>query len=283
MKKIVLIILAILVVQIPQVAQAECTSRYSALVFNNKNNEILFEKRADEIIYPASITKMMTAYLVFEALEKKHLSLHQKITISANAEDVGKINKINRMNLREGDKISVEDLLKGMLVRSFNEVATALAEAVAGNEWQFAKMMNKKAEELKMSNTNFRNASGLHEQGHYTTNYDMARLTKALERKFPQYRKYFSIKKFRYQGTEYKTTNHVLLEYKGADGFKTGFTTPAGFNLVASAKQGGARVDAVLTGCESFQMRDQFMKTLLDSGFKQIEHKKSDAIVLLKF
>ena len=276
------IILSILLCFVSNQAMAQCQSLYSALVFEDKNNHILFENRADEIIYPASITKMMTAYLLFEALEEGRLSLEHKITISENAQDVGRVNKINTMNLKAGDQITVENALKGMLVKSFNESATALAEVLAGDEWSFAQMMSAKAEELKMEHTNFRNASGLHEAGHYTTNYDLARLVNALEKKFPQYRKYFALKEFAYNGVKYKSTNHILLEYKGADGFKTGFTNAAGFNLIASAKQDGERVNAILTGCESYQKRDEFMKALLDGGFKQIEHKNSEAIVVLK-
>lgn len=276
------IILPILLHFFTNQAMAECTSFYSALVFDDKNNKILFENRADEIIYPASITKMMTAHLLFKALEEKRLSLEHKITISENAQDVGGINKINTMNLRAGDQITVEDALRGMLVKSFNESATALAEAIAGDEWSFAQMMNAKAEELKMEHTNFRNASGLHEAGHYTTNYDLARLVNALEKEFPQYRKYFALKEFVYNGVKYKSTNHILLEYKGADGFKTGFTNAAGFNLIASAKREGERINAVLTGCESYQKRDDFMKSLLDNGFEQVKYKNADLISLLK-
>jgi D-alanyl-D-alanine carboxypeptidase len=219
---------------------------------------------------------------VFEALEKGSLSLEHRLTISENAQDIGKVNKINTLNLKAGDHITVENALKGMLVKSFNESAVALAEAIAGDEWSFAQMLNKKAAELQMNHTNFRNASGLHEDGHYTTNYDLARLVNALEKKFPQYRKYFSLQEFVYNGAKYKNTNHILLEYKGADGFKTGFTNAAGFNLIASAKQDGKRVNAILTGCESYQKRDEFMKALLDDGFKQIEHRNSDSIVVLK-
>lgn len=262
---------------------AQCKSNnYSALVFDNKNNHILFEDRADEIIYPASLTKMMTAYLVFEALEKKQLTLDQKLTVSANAEDVGKVNKINTLNLKAGDQITVENALKGMLVKSFNENAASLAEAVAGNEWRFAQLMNKKAAELKMERTNFRNSSGLHEDGHYTTAYDLARLVSALEKDFAQYRKFFAMKEFSYNGAKYKNSNHLLADYRGADGFKTGFTNMAGSNLIASAKQGGEGVNAILTGCESYQKRDEYMKNLLNEGFKEIEHKNFDYIVVLK-
>ncbi len=265
-----------------KLSMAQCQSNYSALVFNDKNNHILFENRADEIIYPASITKMMTAYLVFEALEKKHFTFDRKLTISANAEEVGGVNKINTLNLKAGDQITVENALKGMLIKSFNENAASLAEAVAGDEWHFAQLMNKKAAELKMEHTNFRNSSGLHEDGHYTTSYDLARLVNALEKHFPQYRKFFAMKEFVYNGTKYKNSNHLLADYKGADGFKTGFTNMAGSNLIASAKRSEGKVNAILTGCETSQKRDEYMRDLLDEGFKEIERKNFDYIVVLK-
>ncbi len=276
------IILSVVFYFIAGPVMAQCEASYSALVFSDRSHHILFERRADEVIYPASLTKVMTAYLVFEALEGGHLDLDQKIRISANAQDVGNVNKINTLHLLEGAQITVENALKGMLVKSFNESSVALAEAIAGDEWHFAQMMNEKAVELKMNHTNFRNASGLHEDGHYTTNYDLARLVSALEKNFPQYRKYFSLKEFHYNGMKFQNTNHILVEYKGADGLKTGFTNAAGFNLIASAKRDGARVNAILTGCESYQKRDGFMKILLDDGFKEIERKDSEAIVVLK-
>ena len=250
-------------------AMAQCESNYSALVFNKKNQQILFENRAEEIIYPASLTKIMTLYLVFEALEQHKIKLQQQITISANAEDVAKINKINTLNLKEGDKIIVAKAIAGTAVKSFNETAVALAETVADSEWQFVQMMNKKAVQLKMMHTNFRNASGLHEDGQYTTNYDLARLVIALEKKFPQYRHFFSQKEFEFNGEKYITHNRVLLEYKGANGFKTGFTTPAGFNLIASAKRSNVDLVSILTGCESYQKRDEFTKFLMDVGFAE--------------
>jgi len=263
-------------------SQNKCSDKYSALVFNDENNHIIFENRADEIIYPASLTKVMTAYLVFEALEKNHLNLQQFLTISANAEDVGRVNKVNTLGLKEGDKIMVEDALKGMLIKSFNETAVALAEAISEDEWHFAQLMNAKAAELKMKRTNFRNASGLHEEGHYTTLYDLARLVKAIEKKFPQYRKYFALKEFNFNKTKYKNTNHVLLDYKGADGFKTGYTNAAGFNLIASAKKDDIRITSILTGCESYKKRDESTTKMLDNGFKTAKENNSELIVTLK-
>lgn len=279
MKKILIFITLI---SLSTNAFAQCERPYSSLVFAQKNKAIIYEKRAEELIYPASLTKVMTLYLTFEAIQKHKLQLQQKIKISANVEDVGKVNKVTRLGLKEGDKISVEEAIKGTAIKSFNETAVALAEAVAGTEWKFVEMMNKKAHELKMDHTNFRNASGLHDPGQYTTGYDLARLVMAIEKNFPAYRKYFSMKQFAFRGTKYKTHNHVLLEYKGATGFKTGYTVASGFNLIASAKRGNALVNSILTGCETYQARDEFTKDLLDAAFKNINRAGKEIVVVLK-
>ncbi len=264
----------------------ECNAKYSALVFNDNNNQIIFENRADEIIYPASLTKIMTAYLVFEALKENKLHLDQELTVSANVEDVGKINKINTSKLKEGEKVLAKDALKAMLVKSFNEHAVLLAENIAGDEWHFAQLMNRKAAELKMKRTNFRNASGLHEDGHYTTLYDLARLTRAIQKDFSQYYKYFSLKEFSFNGVKYQNSNNILHNYDGADGFKTGYTSFAGFNLIASAKHGDVRITSILTGCESHQKRDEYTKNLLDKGFEIAKEENlknnSEFIITLK-
>lgn len=253
-----------------QLSAQECTSRYSTLILNEENSQILFENRADEYIYPASLTKIMTLYLVFDALEEKKLNLNQKLKISANAEDISNVNKVSSLHLKEGDEITVKQAIEGTIVKSFNETAIALAEEIAGSEWNFAKMMNKKALELKMYHTNFRNSTGLHEDGHYTTNYDLARLLIAIKKKFPQYKKYFSQKEFDFNGNKFETTNHFLVDYKGATGFKTGFTSKAGFNLMASARRGERSVSGILTSCETFKIRDKFMQEIFDEAFNKM-------------
>lgn len=260
----------------------ECASKYSALIFDAKNNHILFEKRADNYVYPASLTKVMMLYLVFEALENGKLHLDQKIKISAYAQDVSAVNKITSLHLREGEEISVLQAIRGSAIKSFNETALALAEAVGGDEWQFVKMMNEKAEKLQMFHTNFRNSTGFHEEGQYSTAQDMARLLIAIEKKFPQYIKYFGQKEFKYDGIDYVTHNHFLLDYKGATGFKTGFTSKAGFNLMASAKREHDEINGVLMACESFRARDKFMKEKFDEAFayKAEEHEEEMKIYL---
>lgn len=266
----------------PSVFAVECESDYSSLVFDKKTKNILFEKRADEIIYPASLTKVMTLYLTFEALKKKQLKLSDVLVASQTAEDVSAMNKVNTLKLKEGDKMTVEQAIKASTVKSFNEASYMLAEKIGGSEWSFVKMMNKKAKELKMNHTNFRNSTGFHEDGQYTTNYDLARLTSAIQTNFPEYIKYFSAKEFSYKGTKYLSHNHVLLTYKGAYGLKTGFTNKSGFNLIASARQGDIQLNSIVTGCESYQNRDAFTKDLLNNSFKDAQKSHKEFLVKIR-
>lgn len=260
-----------------------CSKNYSYLVFAEKSGEILSEIRSDEIYYPASLVKLMTLYLTFEALEKHQLTLGKILTISARGEEISKINKVNTMNLREGDRILLGEAIYGVVVKSFNEAAVTLAEAVAGNEWEFVRRMNEKAQTLGMINSSFHNASGLHEEGQYTTSYDLARLVKAIKKDFPQFYHLFAMREFIYRGKKYQTHNHVLVDYKGAEGMKTGFTNASGFNLITSAKKKNARIVSVLLGCASYQRRDQFTKELLNDAFRKVAaSKKSGAEVKLQ-
>jgi D-alanyl-D-alanine carboxypeptidase len=247
-----------------------CSKNYSYLVFAEKSGEILSETRSDEISYPASLVKLMTLYLTFEALEKHQLSLGKILTISARGEEISKVNKVNTMNLREGDRILLGEAIYGVIVKSFNEAAVILAEAVAGSEWEFVRRMNEKAQELGMISSSFRNASGLHEEGQYTTSYDLARLVKAIKKDFPQFYHLFAMREFTYRGRKYETHNHVLVDYKGAEGMKTGVTNASGFNLITSAKKKNLRVVSILLGCASYQQRDQFTKELLNGAFRKL-------------
>lgn len=259
-----------------------CSTVYSYLVFAEKNSDILLESRAEKISYPASLVKMMTLYLTFEALEQHKISPDTVLKFSARGEEISKVNKVNRLPIVEGDEITVRDAIRAVIVKSFNEAAVALAEAVSGNEWEFARKMNKKARELGMINTSYRNSSGLHEEGQYTTSYDLARLAAALQKDFPNYYHLFALKEFEYRGTKYETHNHVLVDYQGAEGMKTGFTNAAGYNLVAAAKKNDARVTSILLGCETYQKRDEMTKELLDEAFANIsKHSRDSATVRL--
>lgn len=254
----------------------ECNSKYSMVVLDEKTHNILLEKRADLIMYPASLTKLMTLYLTFEALEKHQLKSNQVLSISSYGEEVGNVNKVNSLHLKEGDKFTVREAIRMVIISSFNEAAVTLAEAISGSEWLFVNKMNAKAKELGMINTSFRNASGFYEDGQYTTAYDLARLALAIKRDFPGYYYLFSVRRYEYKKQKYDTHNHVLLEYKGAEGMKTGFTRISGYNLIAIAKKNNERLLSVLLGCESVQKRDNFTKNLLDSGFAAVKNQSKN-------
>ncbi len=272
MKKILLIFSFIFLLTSNSYAfEKGCSEVYSYLVFDYKTSNIISENRSDRLAYPASLVKLMTLYLTFEAIEQGKLNPEQVLKISQRGEEISKVNKVNRLAIKEGDEITVREAIRAVIVKSFNEAAVTLAEAVSGDEWQFAHKMNDKASELGMINTSFRNASGLHEEGQYTTSYDLARLVIAMQKKFPGYYHLFSVKEFEYRGTKYETHNRVLLDYKGAEGMKTGFTNAAGFNLISAAKKGDHRVISVLLGCATAPRRDEFTKELLNKAFAKLE------------
>lgn len=262
------ILIFLLLFSLNSFAQQQCESDFSAIILDEKTNAILYEKEADKLIYPASLTKVMTLYLVFEALQKKKIKLNDKIVISAHAQEISEVNKINTLHLVEGDEMRVQDAIRATVIKSMNGAAVALSEAVAGDEWSFAQKMNEKAKELGMKHTNFRNASGLHDDGQYSTAYDLARLLLAVQKDFSQYRKYFLEKSFVYNGKRFVTHNHFLADYRWATGFKTGFTSKAGFNLMATAKKNKRAISGVIAACESHEARDGFAIQAFDENFE---------------
>lgn len=244
-----------------------CSKNYSYLVFDVESGEVLSQNRAEIILYPASLTKVMTLYLVFDAIKSGKLSLDQKLAFSARGEEVSKVNKVNTLRVKEGDRISVRQAIQAVVIKSFNEAAVVLAEAVAGDEWNFARLMNEKAKELGMINSSFRNSSGLHEDGQYTTSYDLARLVIAIKKNHQNFYHFFAQKKFIYRGNEYETANKIINSYDGAEGMKTGFTNAAGFNLISTAKYRDKRVGAIVMSCADSNSRYRLSEELLDRGF----------------
>jgi D-alanyl-D-alanine carboxypeptidase len=250
-----------------------CSDNNAYVVFEEKNRNILLEKNSDEKIFPASLVKLMTLYLTFEAIENKKLNINNLIKISQRAEEISRVNKVNTLHLRQGQFLSVREAILAIIVRSFNEAAIALAEVVGEDEWHFVKLMNKKAQELGMYQTSFSNSSGLHSPSQYTTARDLARLAVAIKKDFPDYYHLFSLKNFKFKGQKYKTHNHILEEYQGAEGLKTGFTNASGFNLIASAYKSKVRIISVLIGCSSASRREAFTKVLLNRAFEKIPDK----------
>ncbi len=240
---------------------------YSALVVDVDSERVLYEKNADELRHPASLTKMMTLYLVFEALSKGELSVNDRMVASAFA--VSK--PPSRLALRVGESITVEDGILGLVTQSANDAATVIAEHLGGSEPAFAEMMTQKARQLGMSSTIFRNAQGLPDAAQVTTAWDMYRLARALLKNFPEYYSYFSTERFWFKDRSFHNHNHLLENYPGTDGIKTGFINSSGFNLVASAKRNGVRLVGVVFGGISHSIRDAHMMEILDDGFGQME------------
>jgi D-alanyl-D-alanine carboxypeptidase len=238
-------------------------AEYSALVMDATTGRILSQVNADKPRYPASLTKMMTLYLLFEALDSKKLGLNSRMKVSALAAS----RPPSRLGLRRGETITVREAIQALVTKSANDVATVVAEHLAGNETRFAQKMTTKARRLGMKRTTFRNASGLPHRSQLTTARDMALLGRALLRRFPHHYQYFSLEAFDYDGQRYLNHNGLLGSYEGLDGIKTGYIHASGFNLVASAKRDGRRLIGVVFGARSPAERSHTMIGLLDDGF----------------
>ncbi|GAB4392216.1 MAG: D-alanyl-D-alanine carboxypeptidase family protein [Kiloniellaceae bacterium] len=266
-RKIALLILMLFsLAGLTVLAPSEAAARYASIVVDADTGQVLHAVNADTRNYPASLTKMMTLYMVFEALEKGTLKLDQRLPVSKRASGMPP----SKLGLKRGDTISVENAILALATKSANDVAVVIAEALAGKETTFAKKMTEKARELGMSRTTFRNASGLPNRGQKSTARDMARLGKALMEDFPQYYHFFSVRSFAYKGRTYRNHNRLLKGYNGTDGIKTGYTRASGFNLVSSVERNGRRVIAVVFGGKTAKSRDRHMVKLLDRGFTKL-------------
>jgi len=235
------------------------------LVADLSSGQLLAAERVDERFEPASLTKLMTAYVVFAALREKKLALDQRLTVSERAWKAGG----SRMFIEPRRPVSVDELIRGMVVQSGNDACIALAEAVAGSEAAFAQLMNREAERLGMKNTKFMNASGLPDPQHYSTARDLHLLATALIRDYPaEYAQYYSQKEFRYNNITQANRNRLLWLDPTVDGVKTGYTEAAGYCLVASSKRGERRLLSVLLGSTSEAARAQESQKLLNWGFQ---------------
>ena len=235
------------------------------LVADLSSGQILASEKADERFEPASLTKLMTAYLVFQALKDKKLALGQAVPVSEKAWRASG----SRMFIEPRRPVTVDELIRGMIVQSGNDACVALAEAIGGSEDVFAQMMNREAQRLGMKNSSFMNASGLPDANHYSSAHDMYLLAAALIRDFPeQYATYYSIKEYRYNNITQMNRNRLLWLDPAADGVKTGFTEAAGYCLVASSQRGSRRLLSVLLGSTSESVRAQESQKLLNWGFQ---------------
>ena len=244
--------------------------KYAAIVVDANSGEVLYAKRADAPRYPASITKVMTLYMTFEALQAGRLQPNEMIGISPHAASQAP----SRLGLRPGQGLTVDQAIKAVSVKSANDIAVALAERVGGSEGHFADLMTAKARQLGMAHTRFANASGLPDPRQISSARDIAILSRAVLRDYPQYYGYFSQRTFEFNGQSIPNHNHLLLRMPGVDGLKTGYTVAAGFNLAASAVRDGRRLITVVLGGSSTAARDENVETLLSAGF-EVLHRRS--------
>jgi len=239
---------------------------YAAMVVDARSGEVLHSENADTPLHPASLTKMMTLYIAFEAVEHGELTMDTVVTISRNAA----AEPPSKLGLRSGQKIKLRYLVRAAAVKSANDAATAIGEAISGSEAAFARRMNRTAKAMGMSRTTFKNANGLTESGHMSTARDMTLLGRHMIYDYPQYYNLFSrITTHAGMREVYNTNRRFLGAYKGADGIKTGYTNAAGFNLVASAERGSERVVTTVFGGRSTASRNAKVAELMDLGFKR--------------
>ena len=238
---------------------ASANPQYSGIVIDAKTGKVLYSEDADELRYPASLTKMMTLYLTFEALEAGKISLNSRVPFSKNASS----EPPTKLGVRPGNSITVEQAILGLITRSANDASTALAEFLGGSEERFARIMTQKARALGMTRTVYRNANGLPNTAQVTTARDQARLGIALRQHFPQYYSFFSTRSFRFGKQVINGHNRLLGAVRGVDGIKTGYTRASGYNLVTSAVADGRSVVGVVMGGRSGGARDQQMRKLI--------------------
>ncbi|NNE58068.1 MAG: D-alanyl-D-alanine carboxypeptidase [Hellea sp.] len=247
-------------------ALADTPKRYASIVVDADSLEIVHARQIDEPRYPASLTKVMTLYLVFDAINAGEIRLDEKLIVSANAARTPPVG----LGLRSGQTITVDQAIQAVAVRSSNDAAVVLAERIAGSEDRFALQMTQKARELGLQRTTFKTANGLPHPDQKTTARDMAKLASAVLNHHSRYYHYFGQTEFTWKGYTRRNTNGLLHSVSGVDGFKTGFTNDSGYNLIISAQRDGRRVIAVVLGGASGKSRNQHMSDLVERGFKTL-------------
>ncbi|MFI0845472.1 D-alanyl-D-alanine carboxypeptidase [Mesorhizobium sp. IMUNJ 23232] len=257
------------------VAASAADSRYAAIVIDANTGKTLFSANANSRRYPASLTKMMTLYLTFEAMKRGKIKKSTPVTFSAQAA----AQPPTKLGVKAGKSVTVETAIYSLVTRSANDSAEALAELIGGSEAGFARMMTSKARALGMEGTIFRNPHGLPNTGQFTTAHDMATLGIALREHFPQYYSYFSVRSFTYGRQRIANHNRLLGKIKGVDGIKTGYTRASGFNLVSSVSDGNRRIVAVVMGGQSASSRDVQMAGLIEKYLPKASGRKGGPLV----
>jgi D-alanyl-D-alanine carboxypeptidase len=260
---------------ISQHARDDYSPPYSAIVVDANSGKILHEASADSPRHPASLTKIMTLYLLFERLESGKMKLNTSMPVSEHAS----VQAPTKLGLRPGQNLEVEDAIRGLVTKSANDAAVVVAETIGGSEDDFAAMMTSKARALGMSRTTYRNASGLPDDDQITTARDQALLGRAIQERFPRYYRYFSTPSFTYHGESMRNHNHLLGQVEGVDGIKTGYTRASGFNLVTSVNRDNRHVVAVVLGGSSAASRDARMRGLISQHFAEASSRRTATMV----
>ena len=275
--------LILVVAPLPAAARHHRISRYAhaadssltypdkdaAIIIDGETGKVLYARNADAERYPASLTKMMTLYLLFDAMHKGQVTQQTPLTVSEHAAAQAPV----KLYMRPGDTISVEQAIKAIVVRSANDVAVTIAENLGGSESHFAELMTAKARALGMEHTHFDNASGLPDRSNYSSAADLALLARHLAYDFPQYFHFFSTPSFTFHGHTWETHDNLIGKYPGADGLKTGYTVMSGFNLASSVVRDGAQVIGVVMGGRTARRRDAEMVRLLDDTFARAKER----------
>ncbi|MGC6484082.1 MAG: serine hydrolase [Candidatus Puniceispirillales bacterium] len=249
-------------------------AKYASIIVNETTGKVMYARNADRRLFPASLTKVMTLYIVFEEIEAGRLSLDTRMKVSRVA--AGR--SPSKLWLRPGSTIRTRDAVMALITKSANDVATVVAEHIGGTEREFAKRMTRKARSLGMTNTTFRNASGLPHSKQRSTARDMARLAIAMRKDFPQYFHLFKSKSFSWKGKRFRNHNKLLSNYKGTDGIKTGYTNASGFNLIATVERNGTRLVGVVFGGRTGKSRDKHMRYLLTKQFNRLPALKAPTL-----
>ena len=245
---------------------SDLVGKKAAIVVDFETREVLFEKNADTKNYPASLTKIMTLYIIFDYIHKGKLNYEDEMHVSSIAAS----RSPSKLYLEQGSTIKVKDAINALIIKSANDVATVVSEKISGSEREFAKLMTKYARNLGMNSTTFKNASGLPNRAQLTTARDIYKLSHALIKNFPEEYKLFSQTSFKWKGKIYKTHNKLMINYNGADGIKTGYIKASGFQLAFSAVRKNKRVIGIYFGGDSSKQRNDRLKLYMDTAFKNL-------------
>ena len=241
---------------------AQAAPRYAAMVVDGHTGKILYSRNGDGLRFPASLTKIMTLYLLFDHMEAGKLKAGSLLTVTPNAVK----QQPSKLGLKAGQKITVRDAIRALVTKSANDVAVTIAENIGGTEKNFAKLMTAKARKIRMRRTSFKNASGLPDKNQVTTARDMVTLANRLMSDHPEKYAYFKQKYFKYKGKKYRNHNRLLFDYKGTDGIKTGYTRASGFNLLANVRRENKHLIAVVFGGKTSKSRNAAMRSILNKS-----------------